>query len=71
MADPVVIDPVAEKKWYESKMIWTNILMGLAMIVGNFYAPAAEFIKSWFSEMGMGWALLNIVMRLITKKEII
>jgi len=69
MADPVVLPP-EEKRWFESKLIWTNILFGLAMIVGNFYAPAAEFIKSWFSEMGMGWSLLNIILRLITKKEI-
>ena len=70
MADPVLNHP-AEKQWYESKMIWTNILFGLAMIVGNFYAPAADFIKMYFSEMGIGWSLLNILMRLITKKEIV
>ena len=70
MADPV-LNPPAEKQWYESKMIWTNILFGLAMIVGNFYAPAADFIKMYFSEMGIGWSLLNILMRLITKKEIV
>lgn len=70
MADPV-LNPPAEKQWYESKMIWTNILFGLAMIVGNFYAPASDFIKLYFSEMGIGWSLLNILMRLITKKEIV
>lgn len=59
-----------EKKWYESKMIWTNLLMGFAMILGVFYAPAADFIKNYFSEVGIGWSLLNIVLRLLTKKEI-
>jgi uncharacterized membrane protein len=70
MADPVLNPPV-EKKWYESKMIWTNLLMGLAMILSSFYAPASDFIKLYFSEMGIGWSLLNILMRLITKREIV
>lgn len=62
--------PVETKPWYISKAILTNILMGLAMILGVFYAPAAEFIKTYFAEMGIGWSLLNIIIRLITKQEI-
>lgn len=60
----------AKKPWYLSKTILMNILMGLAMIVGVFYAPAGEFIKTYFSEMGMGWAFVNVILRVITNKEI-
>jgi hypothetical protein len=70
MADPVLVPPVEAKKWYESKSVWTNLLMGLAMIVSVFYAPAADFIRMYFAEAGLGWALLNILLRLITKREI-
>ncbi len=62
---------MAEKKsWYFSKTILMNILMGVSMIVGVFYAPAGEFIKTYFSEMGMGWAFVNVLLRIITNEEI-
>lgn len=52
------------KKWFESKVVLMNILMGLAMILAQFYPPASEFIKTYFAEAGMGWAFLNIVLRI-------
>lgn len=58
------------KPWYLSKSIMVNLLMGLAMMVAVFQPQAAEFIKSYFAEAGTGWAIVNIVLRLITKKEI-
>lgn len=58
------------KPWYLSKTILMNIFMGLAMILAAFYPAGSEFIKSYFAEAGMGWAILNILMRLITKSEI-
>lgn len=61
--------PVA-KPWYLSKTILMNIFMGLAMVIGAFVPAASDFIKSYFAEAGMGWAILNIFMRLITKQEI-
>lgn len=73
MADPVVVPvpaPVPAKPWYLSKTILMNIIMGLAMIIGAFYPPAADFIKTYFADVGVGWSLLNILMRLITKSEI-
>lgn len=58
------------KKWYLSKTILANIFMGIAMIAGAFVPEVSAFIKEYFAEAGMGWALLNIVLRLITKEEL-
>jgi uncharacterized membrane protein YqaE (UPF0057 family) len=61
---------VNEKKWFESKMIMVNIMAGIAMIVGVFMPSVGAFIAEHFSAVGGGWAMLNIVLRLVTKKEI-
>ena len=63
-----------EKKWYESKTMIFNLLAGVAMVVAVF-APnlgAVEFVNTHFSPagLGLGWSLLNIVLRLVTKTEI-
>lgn len=58
------------KPWYLSKMILVNILMGVAMIVGAFQPSVAEFIKTYFAEAGSAWAIVNVVLRIVTKKEI-
>lgn len=58
------------KKWYQSKTMLTNILFGLGMVVGVFVPSVQSFIQEYFQEAGMGWALLNIVLRLVTKEEI-
>lgn len=59
-----------KKSWYESKSIWMNLFAGMAMILAVFFPPAAEFIKTYFAEAGVGWAILNIALRLVTKKEV-
>lgn len=51
------------KKWYESKVVLVNILMGLAMIVAVFSPATADFIKAYFAEAGAGWAFVNILLR--------
>lgn len=66
MADEIVVPAPAPKKWYVSKTFWVNFLMLIVMIV-----PQSEvFVKEYFSEIGMGWALVNIVLRLISKGKI-
>jgi hypothetical protein len=60
----------APKKWYLSKTILVQVLGGVALIAGQFYAPAQTFIQSHFSELGGGWMFINVILRLITKKEI-
>lgn len=55
-----------KKPWYLSKTLWIQVLGIVALIV----PASAEFIKEYFSEVGMGWALVNMVLRLISKDKI-
>ncbi len=58
------------KPWYLSKTILVQIIMGIAMIVAVFSPSASDFIKNYFGEIGSAWAIINVILRLITKKEI-
>lgn len=58
------------KPWYLSKTVLVNILMGLAMIASQFYAPAADFVREYFGEAGTAWALINIILRVISKDKL-
>lgn len=58
------------KPWYLSKTILVNILMGIAMIVAVFSPTASEFIKNYFAEAGSAWALINVVLRVVSKDKI-
>jgi inactivated superfamily I helicase len=54
------------KPWYLSKTLWVQVLAIVAIVVPS----SAEFIKEYFSELGMGWALINMILRLVTKDKI-
>lgn len=58
------------KPWYLSKTILAQLIAALVIIAGVFFPPAAEFLKQYFAEAGIGWAMVNVVLRLITKQEI-
>lgn len=51
------------KKWYESKVVLVNLLMALVPVLAVYNQGVADFIKENFAAAGMGWALLNIVLR--------
>lgn len=54
------------KQWYLSKTLWMQVLAIVAIVL-----PASkEFIAQYFSELGIGWALVNMVLRLISKDKI-
>lgn len=55
-----------EKKPWESKVVVMNVIMAVAMILVQFpqLASAGDFLKQYFAEAGMGWAIINIVLRL-------
>lgn len=59
-----IMDPVV-KPWYSSKVILVNILMAVAMAMIQFpaLAPVGAFIKEYFAELGVGWAVLNMILR--------
>lgn len=60
------IIPVESKPWYTSKTIWVNALGLVAMIVPQ----SSAFISEHFSAVGIGWSLINVVLRLVTKGKI-
>jgi len=54
------------KKWYLSKSVWVNVVMLVAAIV-----PASQaFLAQHFAEAGIGWSIVNLVLRSITKQEL-
>ena len=61
---------VDAKPWYLSKTILVNILMSVAVIIGQFNPSTAAFIQEHFSATGAAWALVNVILRLLTKQEI-
>ncbi len=57
-------------KWYTSKTILVQIIAGVAMILAQFQPEMAKILSENFSEVGMGWVIINIVLRLVTKDKI-
>lgn len=60
------VTPVAPKPWYLSKTIWVNVLGLVALIVPQ----SAAFIGEHFAAAGMGWTLINVVLRLISSGKV-
>ena len=58
------------KPWYLSKTILLQLMGVIIVVVGAYNEKVAEFLKVNFSELGIGWAAINVVLRIITKKEI-
>jgi hypothetical protein len=57
---------MGSKKWYESKTLWVNGIAGIAAIT---QAVMGEAIIDAEAQVGI-LALVNLVLRLITSKEI-
>jgi hypothetical protein len=49
-----------------SKTFWMQVLAIVALLI----PASAAFIKEYFAEMGMGWALVNVILRLVTKDKV-
>jgi len=58
------------KPWYFSKTILVQLFAGLALIVGVFVPSVGSFLQLHFAEAGMAWAIINGILRFITKDEI-
>jgi len=58
------------KPWYLSKTILLQLMGVIIVVVGAYNEKVADFLKVNFSELGIGWAAINVVLRIITKKEI-
>ncbi len=60
----------AVRPWWRSKTILVNIIMAIAMIVGQFNPSIQAMIQEYLGEAGTAWALINIVLRLVTKDKV-
>lgn len=69
MADPVVIVPVTEvKPSWQSKTLWTNIVMALAAM----FVPQVQDVISQNPEYTtVAWSIINCVLRFITKDKVV
>ena len=55
------------KPWYLSKTFWLNFIVLVAAIVPT---PIADFLKSNFDAAAPVWAVINIVLRAISKDKL-
>jgi hypothetical protein len=58
------------KSWYQSKTVLVQLIAGLAMIIAQFSPEVAKLLTENFSELGMGWIVINLVLRFVTKDKI-
>ena len=58
------------KPWYFSQTILVQLVAGLALIAGVFVPAVGSFLQVHFAEAGMAWAVINGILRFITKDEI-
>ncbi len=68
MADQLPPAPV--KPIYMSRTLWVQVLGLVAMFVAQKSPQGGEFIRTYFSEVGIGWAVVNVALRLITKDSV-
>lgn len=54
------------KPVYLSKTFWVQILAVIALVI----PASSQFIQAHFTEAGMGWAMINVVLRLISKDKV-
>ena len=62
--------PAAAKPWYKSRTLWINILTGAAAIAGAFGFDVGLDEETKLRIGGGGMALMNVVLRLITKAPV-
>lgn len=65
--------PTSTVKPWQSKTVWINALMGIVAALALFF-PSVGGVGAWISAnasmIGVGWSLLNIAVRAITKNAI-
>jgi len=58
------------KPWYFSKTILVQLVGAIAIAVGVFVPSVGAFLQVHFAEAGMAWAIINGILRFITKDEL-
>ena len=56
------------KKPWQSKTLVLNLLMAAGVLL---YPPLSEWISAHPSEVASAWAVLGILLRLVTKEKIV
>lgn len=54
------------KKAWGSKTVWTNLILAMAAFV----PPVQEYISGHPEMVAIGWSVINIMLRLISKDKI-
>jgi hypothetical protein len=58
------------KKWWQSRTKWLQFFGLLTLLVGSKVPGMDAFLKEYFSEVGVGWAVINMVLRAVTKEKL-
>jgi len=61
------------KKPWQSKSILVNALCGVGLALSPFVPgleSVSQFVQGHAVEIGVGWSVLNVVLRLVTKEKI-
>ncbi len=58
------------KPIYLSKTFWVQIIGLLVLLVGTKIPGVATFLQEQFVTVGTGWAVVNVLLRLITKDKV-
>ncbi len=56
-----------KKKWYRSKMLWTNVI-GIAIIIVSTTTANEELVQTLLAAEGSLLAVINVILRLITNQ---
>lgn len=68
MGDLATTEPA--KPFYLSKTVWTQIVAIIVIISSTKMPNVSEFLKTYFTEVGTGWIILNTILRAVTKDKI-
>lgn len=58
------------KPIYLSKTFWVQIIGLLILLVGTKIPAVATFLQEQFVTVGTGWAVVNVLLRLVTKGKV-
>jgi len=61
---------VQSKPFYLSKTLWVNLFAIVAVVFAQSAPAMSDFIKANFAEVGGAWAVINTVLRLISKDQL-
>lgn len=58
------------KPIYLSKTFWMQVIAIAVLLLGTKLPGVSDFLKTYFAEVGTGWAVVNMILRLVSKDQI-